>query len=196
MFINDFDNNGTIDQILTRALDGKDKPIHVRNELVSQIAKVKKENVQFSAYATKGVRDLFSKENIAGALIKEVNESKSILVLNKGNLFFEQKPLPREIQWNSVNTGVVSDFNQDGHVDVLLAGGEDNLKPQFGKLDAGYGELLIGDGKGNFQWQPYSQSGLKVRGTVRSSSTIGWNGKNAVIFGINDEKALIYVSKK
>ena len=196
MFINDFDNNGTIDQILTRALDGKDKPIHVRNELVSQIAKVKKENVQFSAYATKGVRDLFSKENIAGALIKEVNESKSILVLNKGNLVFEQKPLPREIQWNSVNTGVVSDFNQDGHVDVLLAGGEDNLKPQFGKLDAGYGELLIGDGKGNFQWQPYSQSGLKVRGTVRSCSTIGWNGKNAVIFGINDEKALIYVSKK
>ena len=57
----------------------------------------------------------FQKKSLVGALIKEVNESKSILVLNKGNLVFEQKPLLRyEIQWNSVNTGVVSDFNQDG----------------------------------------------------------------------------------
>ena len=96
---------------------------------------------------------------------------------------------------NSVNTGLVNDFNQDGNLDVLLAGGEDNLKPQFGKLDAGYGELLLGDGKGGFDWKSYTQSGLKLRGTVRSSSHLTLNEKDAVIFGLNNKKAVLYVSK-
>ena len=147
MFINDFDRNGTFDQILTREVNGKDKPIHVRNELISQIPKVKKENTEFSTYATKGIRDLFSSEDISTAIVKEVKESKTRLFINKNNLKFEVKDLPKQIQWNSVNTGLVKDFNQDGNLDVLLAGGEDNLKPQFGKLDAGYGELLLGNGK-------------------------------------------------
>ncbi len=195
MFINDFDQNGTFDQILTREVDGKDKPIHVRNELVSQIPKVKKENTEFSAYAAKGIRDLFPAEDISAAIVKEVKESKTLLIINKKDLKFEVKELPKQIQWNSVNTGLVNDFNQDGNLDVLLAGGEDNLKPQFGKLDAGYGELLLGDGKGGFDWKSYAQSGLKLRGTVRSLSHLILNEKDAVIFGLNNQKAVIYVSK-
>ena len=195
MFINDFDRNGTFDQILTREVNGKDKPIHVRNELISQIPKVKKENTEFSTYATKGIRDLFSSEDISTAIVKEVKESKTRLFINKNNLKFEVKDLPKQIQWNSVNTGLVKDFNQDGNLDVLLAGGEDNLKPQFGKLDAGYGELLLGNGKGGFDWKSYAQSGLKLRGTVRSSSHLILNEKDAVIFGLNDQKAVLYVSE-
>ena len=92
---------------------------------------------------------------------------------------------------------MVSDFNQDGLQDVLLSGGEDNLKPQFAKLDAGFGELLLGDGKGNFEWIPYIKSGLKVRGTVRESTILrlGTEGKKMIVFGVNDNRPVFYVYK-
>ncbi len=102
-------------------------------------------------------------------MIKEVNESRSVVVFLKAEGQFEIRPLPEQVQWNSVNTGLVLDVNQDGFTDVLLAGGEDNLKPQFGKLDAGYGELLLGTKEGEFKWIPYHESGLQVRGTVRDA---------------------------
>lgn len=194
MFINDFDQNGTLDQILTRQIDGKDRPVHVRNELAHQISKIKKENLKYSEYATKGIRDLFSKETVANSIVKEVNESRSLLLLNLGENQFETKQLPAQVQWNSVNSGVVIDYNNDGNLDVILSGGEDNLKPQFAKLDAGYGELLQGDGLGNFQWIPYAQSGLQVRGTVRQAALIklGDKGKKMIVFGVNDNLPACY----
>ena len=197
MFINDFDDNGTIDQILTRYIDKKDRPVHVRNELAHQISKIKKENLQFSQYAKKGIRDLFSSTLVDNSIRKEVVESKTLLLINKGENQFETKDLPSQVQWNSVNAGVVSDFNQDGLQDVLLSGGEDNLKPQFAKLDAGFGELLLGDGKGNFEWIPYIKSGLKVRGTVRESTILrlGTEGKKMIVFGVNDNRPVFYVYK-
>jgi len=37
MFVNDFDNNGKIEQIFTRKIGGKDVPVHLLKELKSQI---------------------------------------------------------------------------------------------------------------------------------------------------------------
>ena len=197
MFINDFDNNGTIDQILTRYVDKKDRPIHVRNELAHQISKIKKENLQFSQYAKKGIRDLFPSELVENSIRKEVVESKTLLLINKGKNQFEVKDLPTQVQWNSVNTGIVGDFNNDGFKDVLLSGGEDNLKPQFAKLDAGFGELLFGNGKGDFEWIPYIKSGLKIKGTVRESAILrfGVDRKKMIVFGVNDNRPIFYVYK-
>lgn len=193
MFINDYDQNGTLDQILTRQIENEDRPVHVRNELAAQISKIKKENLKYSEYAKKGIRDLFSKEIIDNSIIKTVNESKTILVINKGDYQFEMSTLPNEVQWNSVNSGIADDFNQDGKLDILLSGGEDNLKPQFAKLDAGFGELLIGDGQGDFEWIPYVRSGLKVKGTVRASKSLVVQDKKVIVFGINDDEAIFYV---
>ena len=138
MYINDFDDNGTLEQIHTRDFDGADKPIHIKNELISQITVLKKTNLKFSEYAKKDIYSLFSEDKVTGAIIKEVNESRSVVALNEGNFNFSVAPLPNEVQWNSVNTGIVDDIDNDGNLDLILAGGEDNLKPQFSKLDSGF----------------------------------------------------------
>ncbi|HLL43857.1 MAG TPA: hypothetical protein VK369_12005, partial [Segetibacter sp.] len=61
-----------------------------------------------------------------------------------------------------------------------------------GKIDAGYGVLLKGDGKGNFEYVPQLKSGLSVRGCTRD--LIKLNGKNGdrVIFAVNNEATVIY----
>lgn len=192
VFINDFDQNGTLDQIFTRQIDGKDRPIHIRNELASQITKIKKENLKYADYAEKGIRDLFTPALMKSTLIKEVNESRSMIAYGLGEGQFSFEPLPDQVQWNSVNTGLVVDVNKDGHKDVILAGGEDNLKPQFGKLDAGYGEVLLGSHDGSFKWIPYRISGLQLKGAVRAASLLQNPNSNRIIFGINNAKPQIY----
>lgn len=195
IYINDFDENGTLDQIHTREINGVDKPIHVKNELIAQITYLKKDNLKFEEYAKKDIHSLFAKELVEKSIIKEVNESRSLIAINNGNLTFSLTPLPYQAQWNSVNTGIVDDFNSDGNLDVLLAGGENNLKPQFSKLDSGFVSMLLGNGSGAFSFVPVDESGLRLSGTVRSSSKIIMGTEKGYLFGINDEKPICYVIK-
>lgn len=192
MYINDFDDNGTIDQIHTREIDGFDKPIHVKNELISQLPSLKKTNLEYSEYAIKNIHTLFSKNAVEGAIVKEVNESRSMIALNEGGLGFQLKALPHQVQWNSVNTGIIDDLNLDGNLDLLLAGGENNLKPQFSKLDSGFVSMLLGNGDGSFSFVPVEDSGLHIRGTVRSSVKLKAGNKSYFLFGVNDENPFFY----
>ena len=193
MYINDFDDNGTLEQIHTRDFDGIDKPIHIKSELISQLTFLKKTNLKFSEYAKKDIYGLFSKEKVNESIIKEVNESRSVVALNSGNFDFSITPLPNEVQWNSVNTGIVDDFNNDGNLDLILAGGEDNLKPQFSKLDSGFASLLLGNGDGKFSFVPVNKSGLPLKGTVRSSVKINMKNHIGYLLGINNQNPIFYV---
>ena len=42
MWINDFDNNGTIEQIMTQYYNEGNYPLHMKKELTNQIVKLKK----------------------------------------------------------------------------------------------------------------------------------------------------------
>jgi hypothetical protein len=42
LFVNDFDNNGTIEQIATRFIDGKDMPLNLKQDIAKQIPMIKK----------------------------------------------------------------------------------------------------------------------------------------------------------
>jgi hypothetical protein len=41
LFVNDFDNNGTIEQIATRFIDGKDMPLNLKQDIAKQIPMIK-----------------------------------------------------------------------------------------------------------------------------------------------------------
>jgi hypothetical protein len=54
------------------------------------------------------------------------------------------------VQLSSVNAIACTDINGDGFPDLILGGNEFGFLPQFGRLDASFGDILLGDGKGNF----------------------------------------------
>ncbi|MGB3145211.1 MAG: VCBS repeat-containing protein, partial [Maribacter sp.] len=62
MWVNDFDNDGTIEQITTQNYNNGDYPLHQKKELTSQILSLKKQNIKASDYASKTIDQLFSKE--------------------------------------------------------------------------------------------------------------------------------------
>ncbi|MCG7859801.1 FG-GAP repeat protein, partial [Flavihumibacter sediminis] len=59
IWYNDFDENGTAENIITRTIAGKDMPVFMKRELTEQIPGLKKQNLRNEQFATKSIQDLF-----------------------------------------------------------------------------------------------------------------------------------------
>ncbi len=74
-----------------------------------------------------------------------------------------------------------------------MAGNNFEFNPQYSRLDASYGDVLLGDGKSNFKWQDYGTSGFFVKGEIKHLKQFkDKNGKIFIIAAINDSKPKIY----
>jgi hypothetical protein len=76
-------------------------------------------------------------------------------------------------------------------MDLLLCGNVDQARIRIGKIDANYGILLLGDGKGHFNYVNQTESGLNIRGSVRDMVKIDTkNGKHLVLIGVNNNSPI------
>jgi len=177
MFVNDFDNNGTIEQIITRKINGKDVPVHLLKELRTQINTPKIKNITFTDYATKSIDELFPKEIINKSLVKRINTYKSVVLLNNHNQF-TVKPLPFRAQISTINNIIPLDINKDGNIDLITTGNNFNYKTQYTRQDASFGDIYFGDGKGNFKWQSANKTGFFVKGQIKNMVIFNKKNKN------------------
>ncbi|WP_242156930.1 VCBS repeat-containing protein [Aestuariivivens sediminis] len=192
IFVNDFDNNGTIEQILTETIDGKDVPIITKHELTAQIVSLKKKNLKFSEYATKSIDELFPEEIISQSIVREVNISQTVVALNSISGDFKIIPLPTQVQFSSVSAIAVLDVNNDSNLDLVMGGNQYNFKPQYSRLDANYGSLLLGEGNGTFNWVDYDDSGFFVDGEIKHIATLKTTKGIELIIGINNQQPKIF----
>ena len=193
MWINDFDDNGTIEQIVTQHYNGNDYPIHQKKELTEQLVSLKKQNLKASDYAKRTIQELFPKEVIERSIVKEVRHSESVIAINEGGGNYKIKRLPSRVQLSCICGITCTDVNNDGNLDLIMAGNNFEFKPQFSRLDAGYGNVLLGDGKLGFDWQNYDESGFLIRDEVKHLKEFkDKNGKRYLVAAINDEKPKIF----
>ncbi|EIJ37688.1 hypothetical protein JoomaDRAFT_0649 [Galbibacter orientalis DSM 19592] len=193
LYINDFDNNGSIEQITTRVINNKDTPIHLKKELTGQLVSLKKQNLKSSNYAEKSLDELFSIEILNNSIKKEVNITESVVAINNGNGNFTVKKLPNQVQLSCVCDISTTDLNGDGNLDLIMAGNNYEFKPQFSRLDANYGSVLLGNGKGDFEWQDYNKSGFFVKGEVKKIEQFKDAAGNSFLFvAINNEQPKIF----
>ena len=193
MWINDFDDNGTIEQITTRYYNGKDYPIHMKKELTSQMVKLKKQNLKASEYAGKSIDELFSKEIVDKSIVKKSNIAETIIAINNGNGNFGIKVLPKRVQFSCVCDIICDDVNNDGNIDLIMAGNNFEFKPQFSRLDSNYGSVLLNNGNLDFTWQDYNTSGFVIKNEVKHLRKIkDKNGKIYIVAAINNDKPKIF----
>ena len=193
IWINDFDNNGTIEQIVTQFHDGGDYPIHQKKELTAQLVSLKKENLKASDYARRTVQELFPENIMNQSIMKESSISSSVIAVNDGNGNFTIKRLPYRSQFSCICGISCVDVNADGHLDLVMAGNNFEFKPQFSRLDANYGNVLLGDGNLNFEWKNYDESGFFIREEVKHLGQLkDKNGNRFIIAAINEGKPQIF----
>ncbi|MBT8262997.1 MAG: VCBS repeat-containing protein [Bacteroidia bacterium] len=193
MWVNDFDNNGTIEQIITQRINGKDMPIQQKKEILGQLVSLKKENLKASEFAIRSIQELFSESTIQNSLVKEVNTSATVIAVNNGNGSFNIIELPAQAQLSCVCGVTCADVNNDGNLDIIMGGNDFELKPQFSRLDANYGSVLLNDGNLNFDWQNYDTSGFFIKEEIKHIRQFKDAEGNAyIIVAINDEKPRVF----
>jgi hypothetical protein len=193
LFVNDFDNNGTIEQIMTRNFDGRDLPVHMKQELAKQIPSIKKKNLSYEAYSKKTIQEIFDPEVISNAIQRTANIQESIVAMNTGGGNFKIQILPNQVQFSTVNAICVLDVNKDGILDLVLGGNQYDFKTQYGRLDSNFGSVLLGNKKETFAWMPYQKSGFEIKGQIKNCKIAkSKNNKTALIVGINNGKPKIF----
>ncbi|MGI9546084.1 MAG: VCBS repeat-containing protein, partial [Flavobacteriaceae bacterium] len=193
MWVNDFDDNGTIEQIVTQHANGKDYPIHQKKELTEQMVKLKKQNLKASEYARRSVDELFPAEIFENSIMRQASVSESVIAINLGDGKFDIRPLPPRVQLSCVCGITCTDVNNDGNLDIVLGGNNFEFKPQFSRLDANYGSVLLGDGQLGFSWQDYETSGFFIRDEIKHLKAFhDKEGKVYMIAAINDNKPKIF----
>ncbi|OAV44529.1 FG-GAP-like repeat-containing protein [Lewinella sp. 4G2] len=187
LWINDFDGNGTQEKVITHRIDGKDTPIAMKRQLTGEVNSLKKESLKHSVYAKKSLEELFPKGALSKAIVQEANYFSSIVAYNEGGYQFKVEELPLDVQLSCVCGIACTDLNADGRPDVILGGNDGGFRPQFGKMDASCGHVLLNEEKG-LTYVPNQQSGLNIRGDIKSIDPITLNERPYLLVTINNQQ--------
>jgi hypothetical protein len=191
--VNDFDKNGTIEQIISCVTeDGNIYPMVLKRELQRALPAVKQKFIKYMDYANKSVEELFSDEQRDGMVLRQITTTESAFLINDGKGNFRLQALPYQAQYSPIRGIEVSDFDRDGKVDILLAGNFFDSLPEWGRFDANYGVMLQGLGKGKFAVKTSQLTGFKTMGQVRKMAIAKGKGGNFVVLAKNNDKAQVF----
>jgi hypothetical protein len=184
------------EKIITQTVDKKDVPVFLKRELTDQIPTLKKANLKHQDYAKKGIHELFDNAMITSSTVKKVTYTSSCIAWNEGGGKYSISEFPSEVQLSSVNSVLVTDINGDGKKDIVMAGNLIHWQPQFSRIDASYGHVLLNQGNRKWTYVPTDESGILVKGNVRAICEIDINGLRNFVFLANDEIPRMYSLKK
>jgi hypothetical protein len=190
MYVSDFDNNGTIEQIVCHKKGESFYPIVDRDELIAQIASLKQKLLFYKDYANATMQNIFSNEQLEKAIIVDINTVNTTLFINNNNKFDTQS-LPNEIQYSNVEAIDVLDINKDGYLDLLFGGNQYLIKPQFGRQDASQGWLVYGDKENTFN----KVVSLGIKGQIRDFNVSKINDIIYLLTSINNDSLKFYEIK-
>ena len=177
LYAKDFDGNGSVDPIMFQYLQGKSFAVPGRGTLTGQIPSMKNKFQSYYKYATTPFEDFFTEEQLEGANSLKSHLFSSSFIRNDGNGGFTLTALPNEAQFSPVFGMSAGDFNQDGHLDLLMVGNFYGNETVTGSYDASTGSYLLGNGDGTFKPMTTRESGFKVDGDARSLvRLLGANG--------------------
>jgi hypothetical protein len=159
-----------------------------RDELTDQIVSLRQKYPTYDSYADSKITDVLTQEQLQKASVLSVTHLNTIWLENV-NGSFVPRSLPMQAEFAPVYAIHIDDFNKDGKMDMLLGGNIEQTRIKIGKIDANFGVVLLGDGKGGFKYVEQTESGLKMNGCVRDIRIIGErSGKKILMVGVNNDQ--------
>jgi hypothetical protein len=188
LYYDDFDHNGYIDPIICQNIQGVSYPMATRDEMTDQIVSLRQKFPTYDSYADAVITDILTDDQFKNAKQLSVNYLHTTWFENKNGKYITRS-LPIQSDYAPIYAICADDFNGDGNLDLLLCGNIEHTRIRIGKIDANYGVLLIGDGKGNFKYLNQTESGLSIKGSVRDIIKLDQkNGGHLLMLGINNQQ--------
>lgn len=188
LFYDDFNNDGSLDLFLSYYTDGVRYPFMTLNELARQMPQFASTFTDHASFAETTMDGILANQQFERARLLHATTFETSLFLGAGGQPFTKQALPIEAQFSPVFTITSLDVNEDGVLDLFLGGNIDDGQIRIGKYDASYGQVLLGNGDGTFDYVPQTRSGLQIVGDVRNALYL--NGH--LIVGINRGEVQAY----
>jgi hypothetical protein len=186
MYVNDFDGNGTIEQIITWIdRGGRERLFATKDELARQLPAIGRTFGTYRGFAAAGLYEVVHRRLLDRAVQYSVNELRSAVFYNRPD-GFSKVALPVTSQFSPIRDFLVTDLNGDGVPDVISAGNFHDANIQRGRYDADYGNVLINDGNGRLQHLPNRDIDWYLEGQVRRIEVIRIGEMPVVVVAEND----------
>lgn len=191
-YVSDFDNNGSIDPIITYYENNNVFPIVQKDVLIKQIPVLKKKFIYYKDYAEATIEDVLTEKQIEASTVLKSYVMESGWWENNGTSFTFH-PFPTAAQVSPVNGIIVTDLNNDGHLDIITAGNKYSMEVETGRIDAGIGTIMMGNGNGEFTVIKNIDSGFWATKDVRDLALLNAPGnKKRIIVANNNDAIQVY----
>lgn len=195
LYINDFNDSGYTSGILSKQIDGVQKPFEQFDELAQEFPNLSQKINSYADFASKSLSALFGKDKIDEAIIKQVTELQSVLFLNRGGGPLQAQPLPIVAQSFPVKAIELIEDEQSG-IHLLLGGNYYNVKPSIGgRQDAGYGLHLTYSKENGLDVMNHQESGFFVRGEIRTIHTVQVGENTCYLVGLNNGRMEMFMRR-
>jgi len=191
LYAADFDQNGSIDPILECFVGDNMYPYPSRDELLDQMVSMRSRFTDYASYSKATMENIFTSQELESAQLLEANRLESVVLENKGGSF-EVIELPKIAQSFPIYSILPIDLNKDDHMDLILGGNQSNTRIRIGLLNAGLGLVMLGDGTGNFNALSQSESGLSIKGDIKSILPVQTSLGTQLLFGVNQKPIVSY----
>lgn len=191
LYINDFDNNGSIETVVTYFHGERETVFSSKDELAKQMPFLNKKFLFYKDFAKASLEDLFENDKLDKALKKKVYMLETTYFQNNGNGVFAPKELPFMVQASTVNDIFIEKNDKETINEILMVGNNFEISTQLGRLDASHGLLLQNDGQGNLIWK----QSLSISGAARKIEKITRNGDTGFIITLNNNSPF-FLNKK
>lgn len=192
MYVNDFDRNGNVEQIICAFNGDTSYPVAMKDDLVRQIPALGGMYETFESYSGQTIKDIFSEDILQRSVVLEARMLESVLLIHESGESFLIRPLPAESQLFPVYAIATGDFNHDHITDILIGGNLTRAKPETGIYSAGHGLFLEGRTGGSWHAVPPDSSGFFTRGEIRDIRTIEIRGKPEIAVARNNQNLHFY----
>jgi hypothetical protein len=187
MYVNDFDLNGRVEQIICGYSGDTLVPLVLRDDLLRQLPVLASRYQKYADYVGQSIHDMFSTEVLERSVVLPVRVLESCILINDGKGRLALEPLPSEAQYAPVYAILSEDLDGDGRCDLVVGGNQTRAKPQTGIYTASYGLYLKGTGKADFLAVPPLHSGLSILGEIRELKIINVNGSRVLVVVRNND---------
>lgn len=186
IYAKDFDANGSLDPFIScywRDTSGNKKEyfFHGRDEMIKQLILIRRKFQTYTSFGLATVDQVFTPQEMSGAMKLQAVNMSSVLLINQGNLNFEIKELPAAAQFAPLYGMQLMDINDDDFLDVVITGNDYGIELTQGRADAMHGLVLLNDARGNFKSLSIHESGIYLPGDSKSLVRLVSGSKNLVI---------------
>lgn len=187
----DFDQSGTKDIVLGYYNFGELFPVRGRQCSSQQVPDLKDKFSNYHSFGSSSLMSIYDLDNKKDVLAYKARKFSSGVLINTP-IGFEFKPFPNTAQLSSINDMLIQDWDQDGHLDVLVAGNLYQSEIETPRNDASYGLLLKGNGTGQFEAMDAASTGFFVQGEVRHLGLITIKDEKYVIAAVNNASMIFH----